>query len=369
MEEKMVLICPHKYVQGKGVLAEAGKYIALVGHKALILWDAVVKGIAEKTLLASLQAEKVEHVEVMFGGETTKAEAERVAAEIRRFGATVVVGVGGGKILDTAKAAAFYTGAGMVTVPTIASTDSPTSSATVWYDEHGNCVGWDMWKFNPDVVIVDTGIIAQAPVRTFVAGMGDALSTWLECQAGFKSRTPGLSGGQQTMVAMMIARLGYDTLLEWGVEAKSAIERKTVTPAVEKCVEANVLMSGLGFESGSLASSHAVANAMTLLSECHRFMHGEKVAFGIVTELCLDEDVPCGQVYTVVDWLIQVGLPVCFEDLNIQDASREHLRAVADAAAAPGNIAQWHAFKVTGDSILDAMIAADALGRRRKAML
>jgi len=368
MEEKMVLICPRKYVQGKGVLSEAGKYAALVGPKALILWDAVVRQIAQKPLLDGLKAAGVEAVECMFNGQCTKAEAERVAGEIRSCGAKVVLGVGGGKILDTAKAAAAWTDIAMITVPTIASTDSPTSAATVWYDDDGNCVGWDCWKFNPEAVIVDTALIAQAPVRAFVAGMGDALSTWLECEAGHKSRPVGLSGGQATMASMAIARLCFETLLEWGIEAKAAVECKVVTPAVEKVVEANVLMSGLGFESGCLASSHAVANALSNLADCHSSMHGEKVGFGIVTQLCLDEEAACDEAYAIVDWMIEVDLPVCFADLGIQDTSREHLRPVAEAAAAEGNISHWHNFKVSTESILDAMYAADSLGRRRKAM-
>jgi len=366
---KNVLICPRKYVQGKGVLKEAGTYLAMLGKKPLILWDDVVKPIVEDALVTGIREAGIEMVGEMFGGECTKEEAARVADVARQEGADAIVGVGGGKILDAAKAAAIQADLAIATIPTIASTDSPTSAATVWYDADGNCTGFECWSRNPDLVLVDSGVIAKGPVQAFVAGMGDALSTWVEADAAFKSRAMNLSGGTPTMAALAIAQLCYDTLMEWGIEAKSAVEADAVTPAVEKVIEANVLLSGLGFESGGLALAHMIANTLPGFEECHGFMHGEKVGFGVISQLCIEEDLALEEIYEVVDFEIAVGLPVTFADLNLPNITDEQLQTLGDVSAGEGSLAHNLNFGVTPDSVIDAMIAADRLGQRRKALL
>ena len=141
-----------------------------------------------------------------------------------------------------------------------------------------------------------------------------------------------------------------------------------MTPAVEKVIEANVLLSGLGFESGGLATAHMIANALPSLHECHKFMHGEKVAFGLVCQLCLDEDTDVEEMHRIVDFEIALGLPVTLADLNLQDATRERLQVIGDACAGQDSLCRNHVFPVTAESVIDAMLAADALGRQRKSM-
>lgn len=364
-----VLIAPRRYVQGRNALGEAGSLIAPLGRKAVILWDANVKSLVGSALLASLKDAGIEVVDVAFNGDSTKAEAARVAGIVAAGKAAVCIGVGGGKTLDTAKAAAAASGAKTVTIPTIASNDSPTSSYTVWYDEKGNCLGFESWGVNPDLVLVDTQVIANGPVRAFVAGMGDALGTWVEADAVFKTRGPNLAGGTSTMAAMALARLCYDILMEHGIEAKRAIEKHIVTPAVEKVIEANVLLSGLGFESGGVATAHMVANCLPSFPECHGLMHGHEVGFGVITQLCLDDDLGVGVMHGIVDWEIAVGLPVTFADLGLEGVSRERLKVIGDICGGPGSLCANHPFKVTSDDIVNAMIAADALGRERKRRL
>ena len=359
---KTVLIAPRKYVQGRGVLQEMGDYVKLLGRRPLILWSPGIKKIISRTVLASLQEAGLEVVDVEFQGETTQEEAARVAQVAKDNGADVLIGAGGGKCLDTAKAAAVQAGTKMVTCPTIASNDTPTSAATVWYDENGNFTGFECWPFNPDLVMVDTEVIAKGPVRAFAAVMGDSLATWVEAEAAYKTRATSLAGGVSTMAAMAIARLGYDTLMEHGIEARRAVEHDLVTPAVDKVVEANVLLSGLGFESGGLATAHMIANLLSNIPECKDLMHGEKVSFGIVTQLCLDSDTDVEEMYVIYDFLMAIGLPVTFAELNLEGVTRDRLQSIGDVCAGEGSLCANHCFEVTSNGIVDAMIAADLLG-------
>ena len=361
-------IAPRKYVQGRNLLREAGIHIAKVGKKPLILWDSRVKSLVGERVLASLKEAALDVVDIEFHGESTKAEASRVAQIAKDQGADLIAGVGGGKTLDTAKAAAAAAGIKMVSCPTVASTDSPTSSFTVWYDEAGVCQGFESWGVNPDLVLVDSQVIAEAPVRSFVAGMGDALSTWVEAEVVHSTRSQNLAGGRSTLVAMAIARLGYDTLMEYGLEAKRAVEQKAVTHAVEKVIEANTLMSGLGFESCGVATAHMIANSLPGFPECKGLLHGEEVAFGIISQFCLDENLDTDDMLEMVDFLIDVGLPVTFAEIGLAGVSRERLKKIGDICAGPGSLCHAHPFKVTSEGVVDAMIAADALGQERKAL-
>ena len=209
-------------------------------------------------------------------------------------------------------------------VPTIASTDAPTSSLSVVYDSEGAFLEYRFFGRNPDAVIVDTSIIVGAPVRFLVAGIGDGLSTYFEADSSSKTRKETMAGGAPTLAAVTIARLCYDTLLEHGLAARLAAEKGAVTPAFEKVVEANTLLSGLGFESGGLAAAHSVHNGLTALEGTHDYWHGEKVAFGVISMLMLEER-PAGIVEELVDFCLEVGLPVTLEDIGIGDASREDL--------------------------------------------
>lgn len=366
---KMVFISPRKYIQGRGVMAEVGHYLSMLGKKPILLWDGVVKNLIGQTVLASVSGSGIEHLDVAFEGEATHAEADRIVTIARQQGADAIVGLGGGKTIDIAKAVSVYAGLRLMTVPTIAATDAPTSAASVWYDADSNFLGFECWPFNPDVVLVDTQVIASGPPRAFAAGMGDALATWVEAEAAYKTRASNIAGGRATQAAMAIARLGYDTLLEYGLEALRAVHLGIVTPAVERVVEANVLHSGLGFESGGLATAHMIANPLSNLPECKPLMHGEKVAFGITTQLCLDEDTDVDEMYRIVDFQISAGLPVTFADLKLPGIKRERLMEIGQACAAQGSLCSNHCFPVTADSAVDAMIAADALGRERKARM
>ena len=359
-----VFAAPGRYVQGRGAIGRLGEILEQLGsEKPLILEDPVVREIVGEDLDRIPGAEHVE-----FGGECSPEEIDCVSEAATEAGADSVVGIGGGKTLDTAKCAAHPAGLPLVIVPTIASTDAPTSSLSVVYDSEGAFKEYRFFGRNPDAVIVDTSIIVGAPVRFLVAGIGDGLSTYFEADSSSKTRKETMAGGAPTLAAVTIARLCYDTLLEYGLAARLAAEKGAVTPAFEKVVEANTLLSGLGFESGGLAAAHSVHNGLTALEGTHDYWHGEKVTFGVVSMLMLEER-PVAEIEELVDFCLEVGLPVTLEDIGIGDASREDLTQVAEAACAEGETIHNEPFDIYPEMLVDAMLAADAFGQQRRAVL
>ena len=273
--------------------------------------------------------------------------------------------MGGGKTIDTAKIAADRAGIPVIVVPTIASTDAPTSGCAVIYSKDGVFDSVCYQRLNPAAVLVDVGIIAAAPTRFLVAGMGDALATWFEARSCERTQSANECGGSGTAAGLAIARLCYETLLSHGVAAKLASERHLVTPALERIVEANILLSGIGFESAGLAAAHSIHNGLTALAETHSSYHGEKVAFGTLAGLQLT-DASAAETATVFSFCEDVGLPTTLADIGLGKADRRQLMEVAEKACAPGQPIHHEAGVITPARVLDAMLAADAFGQERK---
>jgi glycerol dehydrogenase len=363
-----VFIAPRRYVQGAGVLMDIGKYIAPLGKRVLVAWGPVGSGLFEETVRQSFEEHDLELIPFEFSGECDRGQIALGINLGKAEKAEVVVGLGGGKAIDLAKAVAMDLDAKLVTAPTIASNDAPTSAATVYYTEDGLFEGWDIWTRNPDLVLVDTEVIVQAPVRWLSSGIGDGLATWFEAEAAYKGRRVALAGGVSTMAALTLARLCYDTLMDYGKDAVRDCAEHVVTPAVERVVEANTLLSGLGFESSGVASAHAIGNGLTTFEECMPYSHGEKVAFGLGTELCLDEDIDPEERLDVFDFMVAVNLPVTLEELGLGDITTEALVKFAEAMCDPGQITHNHVQTVTPFDLYSAMVAADKLGQERRAL-
>lgn len=352
-------VFPGKYIQGAGAIDELPALIASLGRKGLILASPSAREQADRVSGAGTIPVEV------FRGECCESELARLAAAVDQARADVLVGMGGGKAIDTAKIAADRVGIPVVVVPTIASTDAPTSGCAVLYSGDGVFERVLYQKSNPTAVLVDTAIIAAAPTRFLVAGMGDALSTWFEARSCVRTRSPNECGGTCTAAGLAIAKLCYETLLSHGASAKLACEQHLATPAFERIVEANILLSGLGFESAGLAAAHAIHNGLTALAETHAFYHGEKVAFGTLAGLQLTDAAP-DEIETVYAFCEKVGLPTTLGDIGLAGANREHLAPAAEKACAPGQSIHHEAGEMTPAKVLDAMLAADALGQLRK---
>jgi glycerol dehydrogenase len=362
-----VFCAPSRYTQGKNATASLGREIVAIGLSGPAL---IVAGRSATRLLTPIWKEtfdeaKIQHGVHAFGGQCSLAEIERVKSSAKQLKARVIIGAGGGTVLDTARAAAADLDLPVVNCPTVASSDAPCSALSVIYTEEGVFHEYRFYRKNPDLVLVDTQVIAQGPPRLLVAGMGDALATWFEAKTCVEGRVKNMRGGASTQSALALARLCYDTLLEDGLEALRAVQNQVVTPALERLVEANTLLSGLGFESSGLAAAHAVHNGLTIAPGTHDFYHGEKVSYGLLVQLVL-EGQPRSVLERVLHFASEVGLPITLADIGLAQLPRDLLLKVATRATADGETIHNEPFKVRPDMVMDAIMAADAMGRAWK---
>lgn len=354
---------PNKYIQRAGEIDKLADYLAPLGKRALVLIDRVLFETLSERIAKNCDDKLDLHFE-RFGGECCTSEIERVRAAAAEHRSDILVGVGGGKTANTAKIVAIDTDARIVIAPTIASTDAPCSAIAVRYSEHGVYEESLRLPRNPDVVVVDSALVAAAPARFLVAGIGDALSTWFEARSNIESRTDNyVAGGfPATEAGMAIARHCQEVLMRDAVKAKVAVEAGLLTRAVENIIEANTLLSGLGFENCGCSAAHGIHDGLTVLEEVHGLFHGEKVAFGTLCLLML-ENRDRGEIEAMIRFCRSVGLPTRLADLGIVDDVPAKIGRVADAACRPGNIIYATPAAVTAPAVRDAILALDALSR------
>lgn len=356
------MIAPNRYIQGPGVLDNIGEHIKHLGTRVFFIGGPTALSIVKKCATGSLQKNNIDFIFESFSGECTKAGADEISKKARQFKSDVIVGTGGGRAIDTAKAVSHETGSCLVIVPTVASNDAPCSALSVQYNEKHVLDRFLILSRNPDVVLVDSKVIVQAPTRYFVAGMGDALATWFEANTCTKSMAKNMAGGISTAAALSLARLCYDTLMEYGYFAKKAVDSNVLTPAVEKVIEANTLLSGIGFESSGLAAAHGIHEGLLILEGTEDKLHGELVAFGTLAQMVL-ENFNRTEIDRVLDFCNSVGLPVTLKQLGVEDTSPDAVMKAAEVACMEGLTTHNSYLEITPEIILGAILGADALGR------
>lgn len=355
-----VFFSAHRYVQGAGILQRLADYLPLVGsQKPTLLAPRDLPQALVTSVTDALQACGVKVVVQPFDGQCSTAAIEQHAAKTVEERCDAVVALGGGKAIDTAKSVASRLGLPVVVCPTLASSDAPCSALAVIYSSEGTFQEVRFFRGNPDLVVVDSAVIAQAPVRFLLAGIADALATGYEvaaCVANPKARS--MLGGGISLAARALAELCSKTIHERAHAAVAAVREKRVSEELEDVIEANTLLSGTGFESGGTAVTHAVATALTLIPEVeHRFMHGEMVAVGLLTQLMLEENQ--GEYVRVNKLFREIGLPRSYSDLGLSFKTHEtSIRKVVENAF---NLPFIHnePFPVTAEHLYQAMAKVD----------
>jgi len=352
-------VAPAKVIRGSGVLQAAAAEIACLGSRPLIVAGERTLAISEQNLLPILETQQLYPAQASYGADCCEASLKSLRKTAKEHKADVIIGVGGGKALDTAKLVAQQLQLPVVTIPTSAATCAAWSALSNVYSEDGAFL-YDVGLSRcPDLLILDYDLIKTAPQRTLVAGIGDAIAKWYEAS---------VSSGhlQDTLIiaALQQARILRDILLQ-----KSAAALKEPGSEVwQEVVDATVLLAGvvggLGGAQCRTVAAHAVHNGLTHISG-HGSIHGEKVAFGILVQLRLEEMLQNNQLAAssrqqLLKFYTEIGLPQKLSDLGLGNITLGELQTAAEIALAPNSDIHRLPFKVALEQLMAAMVSTTA---------
>ncbi len=354
----MLIKTPKQYVNQPDILRSAGSYVAKIGRKAFVVGGKTALAAAGQEFFHSLKAAEIEAVSEEFFGYCTQKAVDQYAETVKRIKADVIIGVGGGKALDLAKAIGDQLAIPVITVPTIAATCAAWSALSILYDEKGRFAGGMILKNSPQLVLVDSGIIARAPERYLRAGIADTLAKWYET-------APYVVQAENDLVLQLgleNAKLAFRIIEEKGIRAIKDAADHYESEILREVIDSIIVLAGLvgSISEGANrpALGHAIHNTLTFIPETHSSLHGEKVIFGVLAQLLLEGKTPT-KITDFIRWMNELGLPVTLGQLGILDPQ--------NAAAEVGMNIDTEAFTkypfpVTPQLIEKVMIEADRLG-------
>ncbi|MBM7700386.1 iron-containing alcohol dehydrogenase family protein [Kurthia huakuii] len=341
---------PSEYILEDGILKKLESLLEARGiARALIVtgtksWAAIE---AFWPAMADVQTELY-----TYGGECSFSEIERVTAMMGDYDA--IIGVGGGKVIDLAKAVANEVHKQVIVVPTLASNCAPWTPLSVLYDDTGAFVRYDVYPVASSLLLVEPALLLQAPRELFVAGIGDTIAKWYEADVQLRTI-------EHKTVPMMIsyeaARQCKDILLTQSEKALAAVDTGVVNEAFIQVVETMFMYAGMvggyGDHFGRTAGAHSVHNGLTALEASHTQLHGVKVAYGICVQLMLEERDE--EIEALRPFYDALRLPQSLRALNIEATDAELMAVAQKATIAEESIHLMPIGDVTAARVFEAM--------------
>ncbi len=353
-------VAPAQVIRGQGVLAKAGSEIAQLGQRPLVVGGDRSLALVFPLLQPIFKEHHLHATQANCASNCSESALAALRLAVQTHQAEVIIGVGGGKALDTAKLLAHQCGLPVVTIPTSGATCAAWTALSNVYSEDGAFLYDVPLSHCPQLLVLDYDLIATAPQRTLVAGIGDAIAKWYEASvsSGHSQRTLLIGAVQQ-------ARVLRDILLQKSFAALQNLGSEDWQDIVDASVLVAGVIGGLGGAQCRTVAAHAVHNGLTHLTASHGTLHGEKVAYGILVQLRLEELVQGSQLAAtarqqLLKFYAEIGLPQSLTDLGMATISIADLQQAAEIACAESSDIHRLPFEVEPAQLMAAMVSTTA---------
>ena len=350
-------VAPAQVLRGNQALEQSGDAIARLGKRPLVVGgDSTLASLTSK-LKPVLEQKQLSYSSASYTPDCSEASLSALKEAAASHQADLIIGIGGGKALDTAKLLAYQCQLPIVTIPTSGATCAAWTALSNIYSDEGAFLYDVPLNHCPDLLILDYNLIQTAPQRTLIAGIGDALAKWYEA-----SVSSGSSPVTLIIAAVQQARVLRDILFQKSADAL----KEPGSEAWREVVDATVLLAGviggLGGAQCRTVAAHAVHNGLTHIPSAHEALHGEKVAYGILVQLRLEEMLQGNQLAAsarqqLLKFYAEIGLPQTLEDLGLGNITLAELRKAAEIACNPNSDIHRLPFEVVPDQLMAAMVS------------
>ncbi|AFY58970.1 glycerol dehydrogenase-like oxidoreductase [Rivularia sp. PCC 7116] len=351
-------VAPAKVIRGSRISEQAILSISRLGSRPLIVGGSSTSEVAQN-YIKSLESQELDFIQGSYSPDCSESSLEILRNQAQTHASDVIIGIGGGKALDTAKLLAYQLEIPVVTIPTSAATCAAWTALSNVYSDEGAFL-YDVALDNcPDLLILDYDLIQTAPQSTLVAGIGDAIAKWYEA-----SVSSGHSEQTLIIAAVQQARVLRDILLQKSVAALQSPGSEAWREVVDATVLLAGVIGGVGGAQCRTVAAHAVHNGLTHV--CGRgSIHGEKVAYGILVQLRLEEMLQGNQLATaarqqLLKFYEEIGLPKKLDDLGLGNITLKQLQKAAEFALQPNSDIHRLPFKVALEQLMAAMVSTTA---------
>ncbi|WP_081943117.1 iron-containing alcohol dehydrogenase family protein [Dickeya fangzhongdai] len=352
---------PATVLRGAGVSQQLGGICARLGSRVLVAGGHQALAAAQTLIIEQLQQAGVTLTAVEWSGEQCSvSQIERLCTRVRETDSDVLLAVGGGKALDTGKAVAFQCGIPVVTLPTIAATCAAVTPLSVRYHDDGHFHDLHHLPVAPAAVVIDSALLARAPLRWLAAGLGDTLAKWYE----FRAIDNGGNDSGFAASSRANSEICFRLIEQYGEEACRAVTAGQHNDALDQVLDAIFLFAGLTslMASGAhAAAAHALYEGFTVCDKTREFGHGLLVGFGNLCLLALEQRSD-EELLAAIRLAQACAVPLTLAAI-CPDLSEEELTAIVRASVDAPDMATMP-FTVTEQQVRQAIRRVEALAAR-----
>ena len=357
------LITLPRFCFGRGIYARFPEYCRKLGSRFVVVGGVTAMEKGLPSLLQAIDGTGMTMLAALpFGGTCTKAAMDRLSAQIAPMAPNFIVGMGGGKAIDTAKGVADALKRPLVSLPTLVSNCAPITALSVVYREDGPFDSFMFFDGPPALTLVDLEIAANAPDKYFRAGMGDTLAKHLESTFSARGDVLGQNLDHMSAIGVALSSTCYDPILQYGRAALDEVLRHEAGPAMEICARSIIVSAGLvslmANDDYNCALAHAVCYGLQLFAHVEEHcLHGDLVAYGALVQLMLDEQPEKAK--ELQSFLKTLGTPVTLAEMNVPLDRQKLTNTLIEATTGP-DMAHIP-YPITPDMVFDAMERVETL--------